>query len=110
MKKKILLDGRVHEKERLFVGQMRLLDEFKTSAQNKQKIREFVRDKQVVGVVNASITPYLASLIRLLSLVKKDLGKILEKDLKNYFVNLQNSKSERGTPFSFGPPICLKFK
>jgi len=96
-KQKILLDGRVHEKERLFVGQMRLLDEFKTTTHNKQKIREFVQDKQVSGVVNASITPYLASLIRLFSFANKDLAKISERDLKNYFAKMQNSKSERGT-------------
>lgn len=100
MKKKVLLDGRVHEKERLFVGQMRLLEECKTSVSNKQKIREFVQDKQVSGVVNASITPYLASLIRLFSFANKDLAKISERDLKNYFAKMQNSKSERGTPFS----------
>jgi len=66
MKEKVLLDGRINEKERLFHSQMGMLEELETSTANKKLIKEFVRDKQLLGVHNTSITPYLYSLNRLL--------------------------------------------
>lgn len=99
MKKK-LLDGREHEKEKLFKIQLKLLSKLKTSPLNKRKIKEFIRDKQLNNVSNISITPYLHALLRLLSHVNKDLKKITAKDLKAYFAKMQSTKSERGTPYS----------
>ncbi len=100
MKEKKLLDGRIHEKERLFHSQMRALDDLKTSSSNKKKIEEFVRDKQLVGIKNSSVTPYLSAVIRLLNHVDKDLEKISAIDLKKYFFKMQNSNSARGEKFS----------
>ncbi|HLC79505.1 MAG TPA: tyrosine-type recombinase/integrase [archaeon] len=100
MKEKVLLDGRENEKERLFKSQLRVLEESDISPENRKKIKDFIRDKQLIGVHNSSITPYLYALTRLLAHIKKDLGKISDLDLKNYFVKMQNTNSETGNPFS----------
>lgn len=100
MKERILLDGRVAEKERLFNSQLGMLEELKTSTANKKLIREFIRDKQLIGVHNSSITPYLYSLNRLLTHVKKDLAKLNAEDLKSYFSDLQTKPCETGQLYS----------
>jgi len=100
MKERILLDGRVTEKERLFNSQLGMLEELKTSTANKKLIREFIRDKQLIGVHNSSITPYLYSLNRLLTHVKKDLAKLNAEDLKSYFSDLQTKPCETGQLYS----------
>jgi integrase/recombinase XerD len=95
-----LTDGRIKEKERLFKSQLKKLKEFKTSSSNKNKLKKFIQDKQLIGVSNTSITPYLSATIRLLETVNKDFKKITVNDLKKYFTKMQNQKSSRGTPYS----------
>ena len=100
MKKRVLLDGRTTEKERLFHSQMGMLEELVTSTANKKLIKDFVRDKQLIGVHNTSITPYLYSLNRLLTHTKKDLVKLNAEDLKVYFSELQTNPCETGKLYS----------
>ena len=100
MKKKVLLDGRISEKERLFNSQLGVLEEIKTSKANKKLIKDFIRDKQLIGVHNSSITPYLYSLNRLMNHTKKDLVKLTAEDLKKYFSDLQTKPCATGKLFS----------
>ncbi len=100
MKQRVLLDGRVNDKERLFHSQVRVLGELETSPENKKRINDFIRDKQLIGVHNSSITPYLYALTRLLSHKKKSLADITGDDLKNYFVKMKENPSETGRLFS----------
>lgn len=97
---KHLSDGRAKEKEHIFNSQIRNLAILKTSAYNKQKIDEFIRDKQLTNVSNTSITPYLAAVVRLLSHVKKDFKDITTNDVKGYFAKMQSSKCERGDAYA----------
>jgi len=97
---KTLVDGRIKEKDRLFKSQIKKLAAFKTSPSNKKKIKDFIRDKELIGVTKTSITPYLSAVIRLLESYNKNFDKITEENLKNYFAKMQNAKSERGKPYS----------
>ena len=98
--KRNLSDARVKEKDRLFVCQLRKLEALKTSPANKRKLKEFIRDKQLLGVKNTSITPYLHAIIRLLSSVDKDFEDMTEGDLKSYFARMKSLESQRGVPYS----------
>ena len=97
---KNLTDGRIKEKDRLFKSQLKKLTTFKTTQPNKNKIKNFIRDKELIGVTKTSITPYLAAVIRLLENYNKNFNKITEENLKTYFSKMQNTNSERGTPYS----------